>query len=147
MEPQDDLDREKVRIFWDYNKTRIYTSLTMMISVFVAIVVILNAINLNGKVPFQLVWAIGFTLTILFLPYILITGVLVKEKKLIIETDALMQKLAKHEPIQPLKELLKVDEPTAFWEEYKKLFGISRNRIIAITILLLVLLILGYFGI
>ncbi len=77
MEPQDDLDREKVRIFWDYNKTRIYTSLTMMISVFVAIVVILNAINLNGKVPFQLVWAIGFTLTILFLPYILITGVLV----------------------------------------------------------------------
>ena len=147
MEPQDDLDKEKVRMFWDYHKTRTYTSLTMMISVFVAILVILNAINLAGKVPYQLILVVTYSVTVLYLPYFLIKGVLVKDKKLVIETDALMQKLAKHDPLPPLKDLLKVEEPSTFWEEYKKLSGLSRNRILLVTILLIVLLILGYLGI
>ena len=88
-------------MFWDYHKTRIYTSLTMTISAFVAIFVILNAINLAGKVPFQLVLVAYYAVTVLYLPYFLIKGVLVKDKKLVIETDALMQKLATHEPIPP----------------------------------------------
>src|SRR5881296_863489 len=128
MESQDDLDKEKLRMFWDYHKTRTYTSLTLMISLYIAAVVILNAVNLAGKVPYQIVLFVGYAVTVLYLPFFLIKGVLVKDKKLVIETDALMQKLAKHEPLPPLKELLKVEEPTTFWEEYKKLFGISRNR-------------------
>ena len=147
MESQDDFDKEKVRMFWDYHKTRTYTSLTLTISLFVALFIMLNAINLAGKVPYQLTLSVGFALAVLLLPYVLITGVLAGEKKLVIETDALIQKLAKHEQLPPLNELLKVEEPTTFWEEYKKIFGISRKRIIAITIVLLVLLILGYFGI
>ena len=147
MEPQDDLDKEKVRMFWDYHKTRTYTSLTLMISLFVAAVVILNAINLAGRVPFQLVLIVAYGVTVLYFPFFLIKGVLVKDKKLVIETDALMQKLAKHEPLPPLKELLKVEEPTTFWEEYKKLFGVSRNRIILVTVVLIGLLILGFLGI
>jgi len=145
LEPQDDLDKEKVRMFWDYHKTRIYTSLTMTISAFVAIFVILNAINLAGKVPFQLVLVAYYAVTMLYLPYFLIKGVLVKDKKLVIETDALMRKLAKHEPIPPLKELLKVEEPTTFWEEYRKAFGVTRKTIILLTVVLIVLLLLGLF--
>ena len=134
-------------MFWDYHKTRIYTSLTLMISLIVAVFVMLNAINLAGKVPIQLVLGIAFGVTVLIFPYVLITGVLVKDKKLVIETDAIMQKLAKHEPLPPLKELLKVEEPTTFWEEYKKSFGLSKNSILLVTLVLIILLILGYVGI
>ena len=173
MEPQDDLDKEKVRMFWDYHKTRIYTSLTMTISAFVAIFVILNAINLAGKVPsavhprFRTPWitTIVFGAFAAIMPAflnidvlselvnigtllaftIVCAGVLVKDKKLVIETDALMRKLAKHEPIPPLKELLKVEEPTTFWEEYRKAFGVTRKTIILLTVVLIVLLLLGLF--
>jgi len=134
-------------MFWDYHKTRTYTSLTLMISLFVAAVVILNAINLAGRVPFQLVLIVAYGVAVLYFPFFLIKGVLVQDKKLVIETDALMQKLAKHEPLPPLKELLKVEEPTTFWEEYRKLFGVSRNRIILVTVVLIVLLILSFLGI
>jgi len=142
-----DLDKEKVRMFWDYHKTRTYTFLTVTISVFVGLIVILNAVLLAGKVPYPIIVGVGYFATILYFPYFLIKGVWVKNKKLVIETDSLIQKLAKHEAIPPLKELLKVEEPAPFWEEYKKLFGWSRNRIIAVTGVLVVLIILAILGI
>ncbi len=146
-EPQNDLDREKVRMFWDYHKTRTYTSLTLMISLLVGAIVILNAINLAGRVPVQAVLIVTWFVMVIYFPIFLIKGVLIKNKKLVIETDALMQKLAKHEPLPPLKELLKVEEPSTLWIEYKKLFGLSKNQIFLLTVLLIALLVLGLLGI
>src|SRR2546426_5408071 len=138
-----DIEAEKLRFFWDYHRTRIYSTLTMLVSLFVGTLVILNSLQIAGRVPFQAAIFLVYFIIVLYMPLFLIKGVLVKNKLLILETDKLLEKLAKSEPLGDFKVLLKAEQPETFWVEYKNLFGVSKRQIYLITILLLAILVWG----
>ena len=94
-----DIEAEKLRFFWDYHRTRIYSTLTMLVSLFVGTLVILNSLQIAGRVPFQVAIFLVYFIIVLYMPLFLIQGVLVKNKLLILETDKLLEKLAKSEPL------------------------------------------------
>ena len=138
-----DIEAEKLRFFWDYHRTRVYSTLTMLVSLFVGTLVILNSLQIAGRVPFQAAIFLVYFIIVLYMPLFLIKGVLVKNKLLILETDKLLEKLAKSEPLGDFKVLLKAEQPETFWVEYKNLFGVSKRQIYLITILLLAILVWG----
>ena len=139
----DKYGRVKVQFFWDYHRTKVYSTLTMLVSLFIGILVILNALQIAGRISYQATVLIVYVLIVLYVPLFLINGVLVKDKQLILETDKLLGKLARVEPLGSLKELLKVEQPETFWVEYKRIFGFSKKQIFLITILLLGILVWG----
>jgi len=144
LQPQKvELERMKVQFFWDYHRTKVYSTLTMLVSLFIGILVILNALQIAGRISYQATVLIVYVLIVLYVPLFLINGVLVKDKQLILETDKLLGKLARVEPLGSLKELLKVEQPETFWVEYKRIFGFSKKQIFLITILLLGILVWG----
>ncbi len=141
-----DLDKEKVRMVWDFKKTFLFTNLTIGVSAFVAIMVILNALVVSKTINSIEEALVVYLLTVFFLPYFVIKNVWFKNKELVLEVDALMEKLKSGKSIPSIKDLLKAKDPAPFWEEYKTLTGLSRKRIIIITVGLAVLIILPFFG-
>jgi len=136
-----DVESEKLKFFWDYERSILNSMLVMIFSAFIAAATILNAqvaspiIHLN---PYYEDSAL-FLIFVVILYYF--TGLTVRFKKLIIKTDGLLAELKSGKTITNLRDLVKVEtEPISTWKEIVSGYGrLSIPALIALAVIFFII--------
>lgn len=138
-----EIEKEKMRLAWDYVKSFEQSKLVIVFSAFVAIATILTTLTINQKItpPSEVGAMLGAFVVILYYMMDIRVGL----RSLVIQTDDRMTDLERGNSIGSFKALCQVEsKPQSSWQELYRIFPGGKVGVIFVAILAIVLVGWGF---